>query len=383
MSFHGDNCEQIRFYPYARILILIKNIDEKVQYDISCCTDPERRALYGIYDKPSIYIDKQVQYVINSLGWPGTVKQLTLCDTCSSAFPCWPRTTQWTSGYVFYFLVDFNEYYSSNCTVDNIDGESDEYPDEYQYCKDNFDNGKSANEAFNDIADKVRSLNNSKLGLDWTNSFIDTVIEWANIEFINLTLTWNCKDGYPIPKSRLCDGNSDCSDSEDEDIIFCFCRSENCDALNSDLCNTDLNHCMDKLWKCHDGLVIQRDFLCNGEGDCSSNEDEDIIFCNCWTVDSCDIASVGNGLCEIACKNDACFWDGGDCDCTDNSSNCLDDLGERLLSAADHGFILELPDVLNEIQERTDISIEATDAQGNTALLLASKKGNVNVVARY
>ncbi|XP_046613613.1 serine protease nudel isoform X1 [Neodiprion virginianus] len=97
-----------------------------------------------------------------------------------------------------------------------------------------------------------------------------------------------CENGQCVPKSMFCDGKSDCADGTDEPETGCSCAAYLkltapkliCDGRRHCFDKSDENpqlcYCKDASFKC-DGRgeeCVSQDFVCDGDQDCSSGEDE-------------------------------------------------------------------------------------------------------------
>ena len=144
-----------------------------------------------------------------------------------------------------------------------------------------------------------------------------------------------------IPGKWLCDGDSDCSNGEDEDLSVCTkrtCDSEEwrceagqqclpvawvCDGTPDCIDGSDervcTKTCSDQEFKCDSGLCINPVWRCDGEDDCGDLSDE--AGCNS-TKPTCDVNS-------FVCRNGDClstmYVCDGDADCPEGEDeiNCI------------------------------------------------------------
>ncbi|XP_060793466.1 basement membrane-specific heparan sulfate proteoglycan core protein isoform X8 [Neoarius graeffei] len=128
---------------------------------------------------------------------------------------------------------------------------------------------------------------------------------------------FTCRSGECIPLNFVCDNKPDCPDMSDESI----CAPKEPTALppiqipstTSEVKITQgLGPCRADQSTCQNGQCISRDYVCDGERDCSDGSDE----LNCGTPSPCEPN-------EFKCRNGRCalkLWRcDGDNDCHDNS----------------------------------------------------------------
>ncbi|XP_053339071.1 basement membrane-specific heparan sulfate proteoglycan core protein isoform X5 [Clarias gariepinus] len=131
---------------------------------------------------------------------------------------------------------------------------------------------------------------------------------------------FSCRSGACIPQHYVCDNRPDCPDMSDEincekpvtlpPIQIPFTTSEIKTPARPGPCRSDQS-------TCQNGQCISRDYLCDGESDCSDGSDE----FKCGTPSPCEPN-------EFKCQNGRCalkLWRcDGDNDCHDNSDeiNC-------------------------------------------------------------
>jgi Low-density lipoprotein receptor domain class A len=106
------------------------------------------------------------------------------------------------------------------------------------------------------------------------------VVQFAVDEHCTPPEHFKCSDGKCIPKSYLCDGESDCLDKSDEERQDCEVE-----------CNPSDFLCLNK--KC-----IAKNYYCDGDNDCGDNSDEPN---GCSSVTSVCESN------EFACANEQCI----------------------------------------------------------------------------
>ena len=187
LEFDGTSCTEETEWFYVGFGFRSGEILPQADGDITCSTDAFLRATENERGPPSVFFHQQVEYVAASSGWTGSVKPAPVCDTCTPAYPCTLGTDEdlnVTEGYTFGFQVDFNEFYSSNCSIDGIIWSLDDLAD----CDENYDHGQLAYatwqnargdigakdttfiEAVNDLLWAEPDVSNSNLGLGWNNT---------------------------------------------------------------------------------------------------------------------------------------------------------------------------------------------------------------------
>ena len=89
-------------------------------------------------------------------------------------------------------------------------------------------------------------------------------------------MMFSCKDGNYIHKSYVCDGQVDCKTEEDEEKCTHVCSSQvNC----TKSCTLPDCVCMSRYHQCVHGGCVQQTFVCDGTVNCP-NDDSDELLCN-------------------------------------------------------------------------------------------------------
>jgi len=182
-TFQGSDCTQVLNYYYANIGFRAEDFNDQPS-DLTCSTDPQERHDNATYGYLSLDLSNQVNYIAANRGWPGYIKWLLQCDSCSEEYPCTlgiESPTPVTAGLTFVFQADFNQFYDYNCY------------DEFFFfswesaspCAANYDNGVSAYNKWSEVVDGTAFLYefqallesnpseaNEYLGLGWTNTHV-------------------------------------------------------------------------------------------------------------------------------------------------------------------------------------------------------------------
>jgi len=192
VAFTGDNCQDYNQYYFINIGIRLVAVDSSLPIDFICLTDPALRYNYGIYNQPSAYYSEQLEYVTSTRGWPGSVKQNPVCDTCTVDYPCTLYIAEGVvadSGIGTIFQVDLNEYYNKSCTTPGWIMN----PWDQLECEDNYDYGQIAYVrwqeiwegdagAMDEITTVLQSPNTTEFGLGWTNTQVIGIHDAAVFE---------------------------------------------------------------------------------------------------------------------------------------------------------------------------------------------------------
>jgi len=194
IQFIGTGCTDVDQYFFANFGFRVLTLDESQPADVICYTDPQERAQSNTFNSSNVLFQAQVNYIAKDKGWPGTVWQSILCDTCTPAYPCVVGVDQdknVTTGYNFGFQAAFGEYYSSDCGTDSLVYYASQLPD----CDANYDYGQVAFRewmlvrgdiededvtflnAVNDLLRAEPDDSNVNLGLGWVNSYIFAMSE--------------------------------------------------------------------------------------------------------------------------------------------------------------------------------------------------------------
>jgi len=184
LEFHGTHCDETREYIYADFYFRSEEDFDNVPGDVVCTTDPELRKNFNNFTEPTVYFNRQVEYVAAQYNWTYGVQYSLTCDTCSEQYPCEVGTQgSPTTGYTFDFQVDFNTFYNVSCGSEAVHRDSEDLVD----CPANYDFGQLAHKTWQyargDIPNDLRFLNdlndllraksessNEYLGLGWNNT---------------------------------------------------------------------------------------------------------------------------------------------------------------------------------------------------------------------